>query len=115
MKRNFETNLFGPINMIKAVLPQMRTQKSGLIINITSIAAIWDCLIEGCISASKGALELITEAYRMELKAFNIKMTNIAPGDFATNIAAGRYHAPLLEDSPYKVAYGNTLNLMDPM
>jgi len=49
----------------------------------------------------------------MELKDFNINMTNVAPGDFATNIAAGRYHAPLLDKSPYKTPYGNTLNLMD--
>ena len=40
-------------------------------------------------------------------------MTNIAPGDFATNIAAGRYHAPLLDNSPYKKPYGDTLNLMN--
>jgi len=40
-------------------------------------------------------------------------MTNIAPGDFATNIAAGRYHAPLLDDSPYKKPYGDTLDLMN--
>ena len=93
----------------------MRTQKSGQILNITSIAGYMGLPFRGVYSASKGALELITEAYRMELKAFNITMSNIAPGDFATNIAAGRYHAPLLEDSPYKVAYGTTLNLMDPM
>jgi hypothetical protein len=49
----------------------------------------------------------------MELKSFNIKMSNIAPGDFATNIAAGRYHAPIFEDSPYKVPYGATLDMMD--
>ena len=69
--------------------------------------------LRGIYSASKGALELITEAFRMELKDFSINMTNIAPGDFATNIAAGRYHAPLLENSPYKKPYGDTLNLMN--
>src|SRR5690606_29902325 len=47
------------------------------------------------------------------LKDFNIHMTNVAPGDFATNIAAGRYHAPVLEDSPYKNAYKNTLEIMN--
>src|SRR5690606_19851194 len=52
-------------------------------------------------------------AYRMELRSFNIEMVNVAPGDFATNIAAGRYHAPLLEDSPSREAYGNTLTLMN--
>ncbi|WP_179007680.1 SDR family oxidoreductase [Winogradskyella forsetii] len=113
IKRNFETNLFGPINVIKAVLPTMRQQNSGLIINITSIAGYMGLPYRGIYSASKGALELITEAFRMELKGFNIHMTNVAPGDFATNIAAGRYHAPILEKSPYKDTYGNTLSMMD--
>ncbi|GAA4973787.1 SDR family oxidoreductase [Algibacter aquimarinus] len=113
IKANFDTNFFGPINVIKAVLPQMRTQNSGLIINITSIAGYMGLPYRGVYSASKGALELLTEAFRMEIKDFNIKMTNVAPGDFATNIAAGRYHAPLLDDSPYKKPYGDTLNLMN--
>jgi short-subunit dehydrogenase len=113
IKANFETNFFGPINVIKAVLPQMRKQHSGLIINITSIAGYMGLPYRGIYSASKGALEIVTEAFRMELKDFNIKMTNIAPGDFATNIAAGRYHAPLLDNSPYKKPYGDTLNLMN--
>ncbi len=113
IKRNFETNFFGPINVIKAVLPVMRAQNSGLIINVTSIAGYMGLPYRGIYSASKGALELITEAFRMEIKDFNIHMTNVAPGDFATNIAAGRYHAPILENSPYKTPYGNTLKMMD--
>lgn len=113
IKRNFETNFFGPINVIKAVLPAMRQQGSGLIINVTSIAGFMGLPYRGVYSASKGALELLTEAFRMEIKDFNIKMTNIAPGDFATNIAAGRYHAPILEDSTYKKPYSNTLQLMN--
>lgn len=113
IQRNFDTNLFGPIRVIKAVLPQMRVQNSGLIINVTSIAGYMGLPYRGVYSASKGALELITEAFRMEIKDFNIHMTNVAPGDFATNIAAGRYHAPIKEDSPYKKPYGDTLNLMD--
>lgn len=113
IKANFDTNFFGPINVIKAVLPQMRKQHSGLIINITSIAGYMGLPYRGIYSASKGALELVTEAFRMELKDFNINMTNIAPGDFATNIAAGRYHAPLLDNSPYKKPYGDTLKLMN--
>ena len=113
IKRNFETNFFGPINVIKAILPTMRAQNSGLIINITSIAGYMGLPFRGVYSASKGALEIITEAFRMELKDFNIEMTNVAPGDFATNIAAGRYHAPVLEHSPYKEKYGHSLKTMD--
>ncbi|WP_062054745.1 SDR family oxidoreductase [Aquimarina longa] len=111
--RNFTTNFFGPINVTKTVLPIMRKQGSGLVINITSIAGYMGLPYRGIYSASKAALEMTTEAWRMELKEFNIKMTTIAPGDFATNIAAGRYHAPVIDDSPYKKPYGDTLKLMD--
>lgn len=109
----FETNLYGPINVIKAVLPYMRERNSGLILNITSIAGYMGLPYRGIYSASKAALEITTEAIRMEVRSFGVKMANIAPGDFATNIAAGRYHVPVLDDSPYKVAYGNSLNTMN--
>lgn len=111
--KNFTTNYFGPINVTKAVLPLMRKQGGGLVINITSIAGYMGLPFRGIYSASKAALEVTTEAWRMELKAFNINMTNIAPGDFATNIAAGRYHAPVVQQSPYEKLYGASLRLMD--
>ncbi|NDP28883.1 MAG: SDR family oxidoreductase [Flavobacterium sp.] len=113
IRNNFETNFFGPIEVMKAVLPQMRSQKSGLIINITSIAGYMGLPYRSVYSASKGALELITEGLRMEVKCFGIQITNVAPGDFATNIASGRFHAPLIKDSAYEIPYGNTLKLMD--
>jgi len=98
----FSTNFYGPINVMKAVLPEMRKQGNGLIINITSIAGYMGLPFRGVYSATKGALELVTEA-----------MTNLAPGDFATNIASGRYHTPVFEDSPYKETYGMSLKEMD--
>jgi len=113
IKRNFETNFFGPISVIKAVLPHMRNQNSGLIINVTSIAGFMGLPYRGIYSASKGALGILTEAFRMEIKDFNIQMTNLAPGDFATNIAAGRYHSPLIKDSPYAQKYGTVLKTID--
>jgi len=113
IKNNFETNFFGPIEVMKAVLPQMRSQKSGLIINITSIAGYMGLPYRSVYSASKGALELITEALRMEVAAFGIHITNVAPGDFATNIASGRFHAPVIKGSAYEIPYGNTLKMMD--
>lgn len=113
IKNNFETNFFGPIEVMKAVLPHMRSQKTGLIINITSIAGYMGLPYRSVYSASKGALELITEALRMEVKSFGIQITNVAPGDFATNIAAGRFHAPLIKGSAYEETYGKTLAMMD--
>jgi short-subunit dehydrogenase len=113
IRNNFETNLFGPIEVMKAVLPQMRAQKSGLIINITSIAGYMGLPYRGIYSASKGALELITEALRMEVRSFGVQITNVAPGDFATNIAAGRFHAPVVKGSAYEIPYSNTLKEMN--
>ncbi|MBH13967.1 MAG: short-chain dehydrogenase/reductase [Leeuwenhoekiella sp.] len=113
LKSIFETNYFGPLKVIKAVLPAMREQRSGLIINVTSIAGYMGLPYRSAYSATKGALGLTTEALRMELKEFNIKLTNVAPGDFATNIASGRYHTPLKETSPYKENYGKSLSLID--
>ena len=113
IKNNFDTNFFGPIAVMKAVLPQMRQQKSGLIVNVTSLAGYMGLPYRSVYSASKGALELITEALRMEVKSFGIQITNVAPGDFATNIAAGRFHAPIIQGSDYERAYGSILKTMD--
>ena len=109
----FRTNYLGPVNVIKAVLPQMRKQGYGHIVNITSIAGYMGLPYRGIYSSTKAALEITIEAMRMETRQFGVKMTNVAPGDFATNIAAGRYHAPVLKNSPYEKAYGNTLKIMN--
>jgi len=113
MRNAFETNYFGPINLINTVLPQLREQHSGIIINVTSIAGYMGLPYRGIYSATKAALEITTEAYSMEIRQFGIKMVNVAPGEFSTNIAASRYHAPILDESPYKKEYGETLAIMN--
>jgi len=113
MRAVFNTNLFGAIDVMKAVLPQMRKQQSGLIINVTSIAGYMGLPFRGLYSASKGALELVSETVRMEVKNFGIQVVNVAPGDFATNIASGRYHTPVFENSAYKKVYADNLALMN--
>ncbi|NAS30851.1 SDR family NAD(P)-dependent oxidoreductase [Flavobacteriaceae bacterium R38] len=109
----FQTNLYGPISVMKSVIPHMREAKNGLIINITSIAGYMGLPYRGVYSATKSALEMITEAMRMEVSDFGIKMTNVAPGDFVTNIASSRFHSPVENNSPYKKTYSNTLELMN--
>jgi short-subunit dehydrogenase len=64
-------------------------------------------------SATKGSLEIAAEALSIETKRFGIKVVNVAPGDFATNIASGRYHTPVFKDSPYAEIYQRNLDLMD--
>ncbi|MBT8270342.1 MAG: SDR family oxidoreductase [Bacteroidia bacterium] len=110
IRKNLETNFIGPVSMMKAVLPIMRNQNSGKIINITSIAAYMGLPFRGIYSSGKAALEVLTEAIRMEVKAFNIEVTNLAPGDFATNIAAGRFHSEVDPNSAYGETYGRILN-----
>ena len=113
LKNVFATNFYGAISLMQAVLPSMRTQKSGLIINITSIAGYMGLPFRGAYSASKGALMLMTEALRMEVKNFGIEVTTIAPGDYATDIASRRYHAPVKQDSAYAEIYQKSLDLMN--
>lgn len=110
IENQFQTNLFGPIAVIKAILPSMRNQKNGLVINITSIAGYMGLPFRSLYSASKGALHLITEGLRMELKPFDIEVVNVAPGDFDTDIASRRFHAPAQENSPYFTTYKKMLD-----
>ena len=112
INKAFDTNFNGPIRMMQAVLPQMRKQKYGLVINITSIAGNMGLPYRGIYSATKGALSIATEALRMETKDFGIKITDLAPGDFATNIAAGRYHAPIGEKTVYP-SYNKVLKMIN--
>ena len=109
----FATNLYGAIAVIQQVLPAMRAQGSGRIINIASIAGYMGLPFRGAYSASKGALLLMSEALRMEVKQFGIEVTTISPGDHATDIASRRYHAPVNENSPYAEVYAKQLHLMN--
>jgi NAD(P)-dependent dehydrogenase (short-subunit alcohol dehydrogenase family) len=111
--KHFKTNLYGPINMIKAVLPFMRKKRKGLIINITSIAGYVGSPFRSIYSAGKAALELISETLNMEIKEFKINVVSIAPGEYLTNIPKGRFHSPIREESPYKISYKKGLETMN--
>ena len=97
----FSTNIRGVINVMQAVLPQMRKQKNGLIINITSIAAEIALPYRGLYCASKAAVEKITEALRMEVKDFQIQACTFQAGDIKTNINSNRLTAEVSKDSVY--------------
>lgn len=89
-KAQFDTNFFGVVRMNQAVLPIMKQQGHGLIINISSIAGIIGLPFQGFYAASKFALEGYTEALRMEIHPSPISITNICPGDFNTGFTAAR-------------------------
>ena len=81
----FNTNFFGPIELIKTVLPKMRQNKNGAIINISSIAAVRSAVGSGYYAASKAALELMSDGLMKELKPLGIKVMIVEPGSFRTH------------------------------
>lgn len=89
-KSQFETNFFGVMRMVKAVLPIMRKQGSGQIINVSSLVGIAPLPFAGYYSASKFALEGFTEALRHEVKPFNIKVSLVEPAFIKTNFMRNR-------------------------
>jgi short-subunit dehydrogenase len=113
MKKAFDTNFFGVVNVCKGVIPQMRKQNKGMILNISSIAGYMGLPYRGIYSATKSATSILSEVLSLETKQFGITVIDVAPGDFATNIAAGRYHTPLYDNSPYKKHYQKVLKQID--
>jgi NADP-dependent 3-hydroxy acid dehydrogenase YdfG len=89
-KAQFETNFFGMHRVCRAVLPHMRAQRSGHVINMSSLAGHVPLPFQGFYSATKFAIEAYSEALRMELRAFDIAVSMIEPGDFATGFTANR-------------------------
>ncbi len=101
LKKQFETNFFGIIRTIQEVLPTMRKQKSGIIINISSVAGKIGFPVSPAYISSKFALEGLSESMRYELAPFGIKTIIIEPGVIKTNFFAS-LKKPTKPDSPYK-------------
>jgi len=94
----FETNLFGPINMIKEVLPVLREKGEGVIMNTTSIAAERSAVGSGYYASSKAALDLLTDGLCKELAPLGIRVMVIEPGSFRTH-----FYDEALKSAPLKV------------
>jgi NAD(P)-dependent dehydrogenase (short-subunit alcohol dehydrogenase family) len=85
VRRMFETNFFGAVRMMQAVLPDMRTRGSGVVVNVTSVAGIVAAPLSGFYSATKYALEAVTEAARLELGHFGVRVLAVEPGYIETS------------------------------
>ncbi len=90
VRQQFETNVFSVLRVNRAVLPQMRKQGSGLLLQIGSIAGRLGMPFLGLYGATKFALEGLTESYRYELAPFGIDAAILEPGTFPTTISANR-------------------------
>ncbi|KAJ6507264.1 NAD-P-binding protein [Mycena vitilis] len=88
IKKEFQTNFFGAISLTQSLLPAFREQKSGHILNISSVAAMAGGAPFSMYNASKAALEAATEVLSAELAPFNIRVLVIEPGYFPTNFLA---------------------------
>ena len=86
LRRQFETNFFGSVAMTKAVLPVMRRQGAGHIIQISSIVGLHGAITVSSYSASMHALEGWSESLRMEVNSLGIKVVLVEPGAFQTDI-----------------------------
>ncbi|MGA2023116.1 MAG: SDR family oxidoreductase [Candidatus Sulfotelmatobacter sp.] len=86
LRLQFETNFFGAVAMTKAVLPTMRRQHSGHIIQVSSIAGLHGSVTVSSYAASKHALEGWSESLRLELNTLGIKVVLVEPGAFQTDI-----------------------------
>lgn len=100
------TNYFGALRCVKAVLPAMRSAKSGRIIVLSSIAGVVGMPFQAFYSSSKYALEGLIESLRYEIRPFGLEAALIEPGDFHTGFTASRKVAAAAgEGSPYKKLY----------
>ncbi len=111
-QKQFSVNFFGAVNMTQAVLPHMRKQKTGKIINISSVASVFPIPYQAFYSASKAALDSWAKALRLEVKNFGISVTNILPGDIKTGFTANRERV-IDSKSPYFKQESESISKME--
>ena len=114
--RQFQINLLGPLALIRALIPVMRDAGGGRIINISSLGGRMAFPFGGLYSASKFALESLSDTLRMELEPFNIKVSVVEPGPVSTNFFAVADQAVAEtvtdpENTPYRPAFAKLKGL----
>ena len=93
VRRLFETNFFGAVRMLQAVLPGMRARGGGVVVNVSSVSGRVAAPLSGFYAASKFALEAVSEALHVEAGHFGIRVVVIEPGYFATSLSdSGERH-----------------------
>ncbi|MCU0429254.1 MAG: SDR family oxidoreductase [Cytophagaceae bacterium] len=113
LDRLLDTNIKGVLRVSQAVLPIMRKQGSGKIINVSSIGSELGLPYRGMYTCSKAALDRMTEALRIELKPFGIQACLLQPGGIQTDISKNRLSSPIPDDSPYKESFNRTLQIIN--
>lgn len=111
-KRQFDVNFFGMVNMNRAVLPIMRRQRCGKILNISSVAAMIPIPFQAYYSAAKAAINSYTLALSGEIRPYGIQVGAIQPGDIKTGFTAARRKS-LEGDDVYGGRIGRSISVME--
>jgi NAD(P)-dependent dehydrogenase (short-subunit alcohol dehydrogenase family) len=113
-KAQFETNFWGCVRVVQAVLPHMRTQQRGRIVLISSIGGVIGIPFQAYYSASKFALEGFAEALAYEVAPFGVQVTLVQPGNIATDFTARRQFAEASQEgSVYAAALRRAVGAME--
>lgn len=102
----FQTNFFGPVELMKLVLPGMRAGKYGVIVNVSSIGAVVPGLGSGYYGASKAALEAVTDSLRREVAPLGIQAFIVEPGSFRTAFYDGALRGSAVKIPDYDQTSG---------
>lgn len=113
VKKSFEVNFFGVLRMCQAVLPYMRQQHFGRIINTSTLGSMIGLPFRAFYSASKGSMDLMTEALRLEVDRFGIQACTIHPGEVKTNIGLHRVVSASAEDKVYGPVVKKAMDKLD--
>jgi NAD(P)-dependent dehydrogenase (short-subunit alcohol dehydrogenase family) len=112
-RAQFETNFWGCVRVVRAVLPQMRARGSGRIVLLSSLGGVIGIPFQAYYSASKFALEGWAESLAYEVAPFGVSVTLIQPGNFATDFTASRKKAAASGQGDYAAATAKAVEVME--
>jgi NAD(P)-dependent dehydrogenase (short-subunit alcohol dehydrogenase family) len=115
IKLQMDTNFMGMVHLTREIIPVMRKQGGGIIINFSSIGGLMGLPFQAFYSAGKFAIEGFSEALRMEVSQFKIRVIMINPGDFHTNNSANRrnFLTQTVINDPYHEQFEKTLAVIE--
>ncbi|KAK8032305.1 hypothetical protein PG990_002039 [Apiospora arundinis] len=113
VKRQFETLLFAPFRLTRAVMPYMRARKFGIVVNISSASSLAAIPAMSIYGGAKAALDAVMKTFAVEVKDFNVRMLNVNPGTFDTGMTHQlQYQAAEVDPAYNEVNTGKMLALM---